>query len=51
MEALIVAFELVWKLAKVSFVDSSKAASAERTGGIRYPKSWLIRLIWILYTV
>lgn len=25
MEALIVAFELVWKLAKVSFVDSSKA--------------------------
>ena len=38
MEALIVAFELVWKLAKVSFVDSSKAASAERTGGIRYPK-------------
>lgn len=38
MEALIVAFELVWKLAKVSFVDEDKAASAERTGGIRYPK-------------
>lgn len=38
MEALIVAFELVWKLAKVSFVDTTKAASAERTGGIRYPK-------------
>lgn len=38
MEALIVAFELVWKLAKISFVDESKAASAERTGGIRYPK-------------
>lgn len=38
MEALIVAFELVWKLAKVSFVDESKVASAERTGGIRYPK-------------
>lgn len=38
MEALIVAFELVWKLAKVSFVDESKPASAERKGGIRYPK-------------
>ena len=38
MEALIVAFELVWKLAKVSFVNESKVASAERTGGIRYPK-------------
>lgn len=38
LEALIVAFELIWKLAKVEFVDSNKAASAERTGGIRYPK-------------
>lgn len=38
MEALIVAFELVWKLAKVNFVDETKPASAERTGGIRYPK-------------
>lgn len=38
MEALIVAFELVWKLAKVSFVDDTKPASAERTGGVRYPK-------------
>jgi hypothetical protein len=44
MEALIVAFELVWKLAKVSFVDDGKAASAERTGGTRYPKK-------LLYTV
>lgn len=44
MEALIVAFELVWKLAKVNFVDTSKAASSERTGGIRYPKK-------LLYTV
>lgn len=44
MEALIVAFELVWKLAKVSFVDEGKAASAERTGGNRYPKK-------LLYTV
>lgn len=38
IEALIVAFELIWKLAKVSFVDSSKPFSAERTGGIRYEK-------------
>ena len=38
MEALIVAFELIWKVAKVSFVDTGKAASAERTGGTRYPK-------------
>lgn len=44
VEALIVAFELVWKLAKVSFVDEGKAASAERTGGTRYPKK-------LLYTV
>lgn len=44
MEALIVAFELVWKLAKVSFVDEGKAASAERTGGTHYPKK-------LLYTV
>ncbi len=38
MEALIVAFELVWKLAKVSFVETGKPASAERKGGTRYPK-------------
>lgn len=38
MEALIVVFELVWKLAKVNFVDETKPASAERTGGVRYPK-------------
>ena len=38
LEALIVAFELVWKLGKVTFVDKSKPSSAERTGGIRYPK-------------
>lgn len=39
MEALMVAFELIWKLAKVSFVETDKAASAERTGRIRYPKN------------
>lgn len=38
MEALIVAFELVWKIAKVDFVEANKPASSERTGGIRYPK-------------
>ena len=38
MEALIVAFELVWKLAKVDFVDVNMPASSERTGGKRYPK-------------
>lgn len=38
MEALIVAFELIWKIAKVDFVDAEKGASAERTGGTRYPK-------------
>lgn len=38
MEALIVALELVWKLAKVTFIDTTKPYSAERTGGIRYEK-------------
>lgn len=38
LEALIVAFELVWKIAKIRFVDNSKPSSAERTGGKRYPK-------------
>ena len=38
MEALMVAFELIWKLAKVGFLDADKPASAERTGRIRYPK-------------
>lgn len=38
IEAIIVAFELVWKLAKVDFVDDGKPKSIERTEGIRYPK-------------
>lgn len=38
LEALIVAFELVWKIAKIRFVDENKPSSAERTGGKRYPK-------------
>lgn len=38
LESLIVAFELVWKIAKVSFVDTNKPASAERTGMSRFDK-------------
>lgn len=38
LEALIVAFELVWKLAKITFVSEKLPSSAERTEGIRYPK-------------
>ncbi|MBU3206976.1 AAA family ATPase [Clostridium algidicarnis] len=38
MEALIVAFELIWKVAKVRFQDHTKPFSAERTGGSRFPK-------------
>lgn len=38
MEALIVAFELVWKVGKISFQDNTKPLSAERTGGSRFPK-------------
>lgn len=37
LEALIVAFELVWRLAKVKFVGNM-AFSFERTGGKRYEK-------------
>ena len=38
LEALIVGLELVWRVAKISFVDTSKPDSAERTGGTRYNK-------------
>lgn len=38
LEALIVAFELIWKIARIGFEDTSKAAGAERTGGVRYSK-------------
>ncbi len=37
IEALIVAFELIWRLAKVTFVEQ-RPFSAERTGGVRYAK-------------
>ncbi len=38
LEALIVAFSLVWRLGIVQFIDN-KPSSAERTGGQRYPKN------------
>lgn len=38
MEALQVAFELGWRIAKFSFVDESFPFSKERTGGKRYAK-------------
>lgn len=38
MEALQVAFELGWRVAKFSFVDESFPFSKERTGGKRYAK-------------
>lgn len=37
LESLIVAYELVWKLAQVRFVDFAGTTN-ERTGNIRYPK-------------
>lgn len=37
LESLIVAFELVWRIAKIRFVGNM-AAGFERTGGRRYPK-------------
>ena len=38
IETLIVAFELVWKIAKIEFIDEFKSVSIERTGRIRYEK-------------
>lgn len=38
LEALIVSFELVWKVAKIRFSDGRPNGS-ERTGGSRYPKT------------
>ena len=37
LEALIVAFELIWKLASIRFVDDGRT-TLERTGGKRFPK-------------
>jgi len=37
LEALLVAFELVWKVAKIRFSDG-RPNSAERTGGSHFPK-------------
>lgn len=53
IESLIVAFELVWRLAKVTFLEQ-RPFSAERAGGIRYAKQFTftknIDLIDILVT-
>ena len=38
LEALIVTFELVWKVAKIRFSDG-RPNSSERKGGARYPKT------------
>lgn len=38
LEALIVAFELVWRIAQIKFTNGM-AASTERTGGYRFPKT------------
>ncbi len=40
LESLIVAFELIWRVAKIKF-DNDMPASSERTGGRRYPKTLL----------
>lgn len=37
LESLIVAFELIWKLARIDFIEE-KARSSERTGGKRFEK-------------
>lgn len=37
LEPLLVAFELVWKVAKIRFADG-RPNSSERTGGARFPK-------------
>ena len=39
LEALIVAFELVWRIGKIDFTDSTKPASSERAGGLRFSKT------------
>lgn len=38
LEALQVAFELVWKLAKIEFDQPGRSYAAERQGGLRYTK-------------
>lgn len=37
MEALVVTFELMWKVAKIRFTDD-RNISSEREGGVRFPK-------------
>lgn len=51
LEALLVAFELVWKVAKIRFSDG-RPNSAERTGGSRFPKKvWFTLNMDLLDTV
>lgn len=51
LEALLVAFELVWKVAKIRFSDG-KPNSAERTGGSRFPKKvWFTLNMDLLDTI
>src|SRR5690625_741914 len=38
LESLIVAFELIWRVARIKFFDE-RPASSERTGRKRYPKT------------
>ncbi len=43
LESLIVAFELIWRIAKIRF-DNGMPAASERTGGVRYPKTLLFTI-------
>ncbi|MDD5842884.1 MAG: AAA family ATPase, partial [Solobacterium sp.] len=38
IESLIVAFELIWKIARVDFTNPDRPTTSERTGGARYAK-------------
>ena len=42
LESLIVALELVWRIASIKFKDSNKADSAERTGKKRFEKNIIV---------
>lgn len=49
IESLIVAFELIWRLAKVEFLDRSKPYSSERTGRVRYPKKLIYTILSLIH--
>lgn len=51
LEALLVAFELIWRVAKIRFTDG-KPNGAERTGGSRFPKKlWYTSNMDLLDTI